>query len=662
MEWKGTREKFETTPPTAPCVAVLDASGVPGSGFTRGNNYWLGSASQCRSIGRPWPAARGNTSAHASTPFQLEFYVANFRHNSSLQDHVKLPNEDLILVGLCLPDSCPVPEVSRLLESLFTSARPFKFLTMYDMELRLEQVRSLKKDNFLMTQPSVIIVLSVLLVAILLMVVGTLYDTLIWQARLEEHEMNKITVAMSNKNGCVDIQIMKNSINGRCDSHNTRVAGHLKKIDLHSGQTTSQKKEDNSFKQSAWGRFLLCFSIYSNTLLILNTKLGQDSVRAIHGLRFLGMCWIVMVHTVFYMSDFTDYFEMLVRCCPRLTPAYMAVLAITTINMSWYSRTSIFHMTERADLVCPKYWWRNLLYINNLFSREEMCMSWSWYLSNDMQFFIIATFLLIMSSRYMSASVGVLATLLVSSTLATGIISFSHGHVPTLDQQLSMLHILYDPPWTRIGPYIVGMVTGYLVVKLNGCLPLNKCTVALAWIVGSTFNLAPLFGLYDRNISPFTAAIYVALSRTAWGIGLSWLIVACCTNNAGFINRILSFPGWVPLSRLTYCAYLLNPMLMKSVYLGRETAMHVDFLPLATLCLGHLAMCYYCAYIMSLTIETPTILLIKHFVEKRSGSVKLSRRGLCCLFREVKGSPTERGSSHCNLARSVPWRCKEDGE
>nr|CAD7595125.1 unnamed protein product [Timema genevievae] len=188
-----------------------------------------------------------------------------------------------------------------------------------------------------------------------------------------------------------------------------------------------------------------------------------------------------------------------------------------------------------------------------------------------------------------------------------------------------MLNILYDPPWTRIGPYIVGMVTGYIVVKLNGCLSLSKCTVVLAWIVGSAFNLAPLFGLYDRNISPFTAAIYVALSRTAWGIGLSWLVVACCTNNAGFINRILSFPGWVPLSRLTYCAYLLNPMLMNSVYLGRETAMHVDFLPLTTICLGHLAMCYCCAYVVSLAFETPTVLLIKHFVEKRSGSGKSAR-------------------------------------
>nr|CAD7595127.1 unnamed protein product [Timema genevievae] len=446
-------------------VKVLDASGVPGSSFTWGNNYWLGSASQCRSIGWTLPKARGNASADTRPPFQLEFFVANFRHNSSLQVHVRMPNEDLILVGLCLPDSCPVPEVSRLLESLFSSDRPFKFQTLYDMELRLEQVRSLKKDNFLMTQPNVVIVLSVLLVAVLLMIVGTLYDTLIWQARLQELELNKITTAMNNKNGHVEIQIMKNSING-----------HLKKSDLPSGQTTNQKKEENSFKQGAWGRFLLCFSIYSNTLLILNTKLGQDSVRTIHGLRFLGMCWIVMVHTVFYMSDYADnkpeafvmseglfvqivanstlsvdtfffisgflvsylYYKeksrkqpdtgltitfksrvsefclMVSRRFLRLTPAYMAVLAITTINMTWYSRTSIFHMTERADLVCPKYWWRNLLYINNMFNREEMVRTGP-----------------TLAWEYMLASVGILSTLLVSSALATGIISFSHGYVPT---------------------------------------------------------------------------------------------------------------------------------------------------------------------------------------------------------------------------------------
>lgn len=36
-----------------------------------------------------------------------------------------------------------------------------------------------------------------------------------------------------------------------------------------------------------------------------------------------------------------------------------------------------------------------------------------------------------------------------------------------------MLNVLYDPPWTRIGPYIVGMITAYILIKLNNKLPLK---------------------------------------------------------------------------------------------------------------------------------------------------------------------------------------------
>lgn len=37
-----------------------------------------------------------------------------------------------------------------------------------------------------------------------------------------------------------------------------------------------------------------------------------------------------------------------------------------------------------------------------------------------------------------------------------------------------MLDILYDPPWTRIGPYIIGMMTAYIIIKLNNRLHLHK--------------------------------------------------------------------------------------------------------------------------------------------------------------------------------------------
>ncbi|KAF4517902.1 hypothetical protein B566_EDAN001856 [Ephemera danica] len=140
----------------------------------------------------------------------------------------------------------------------------------------------------------------------------------------------------------------------------------------------------------------------------------------------------------------------------------------------------------------------------------------------------------------------------------------------------------------------------------------------MCWILGSTCNVSVLFGLAERNISPGLAAAYVGLSRTVWGLGLAWIVVACCTKHAGIAGTILQWPGWVPLSRLTYCAYLLNPLLMQSVYLGSESAMHVDFLPLATYFFGHLGMCYFCAYVLSLLFEAPNILLMRWLITGRS--------------------------------------------
>jgi hypothetical protein len=58
----------------------------------------------------------------------------------------------------------------------------------------------------------------------------------------------------------------------------------------------------------------------------------------------------------------------------RLTPVYMMMVAILDVNQTKYSRTSVFNTTERADVTCGKYWWRNLLYINNIYSRDDMVL------------------------------------------------------------------------------------------------------------------------------------------------------------------------------------------------------------------------------------------------------------------------------------------------
>nr|XP_050859870.1 nose resistant to fluoxetine protein 6-like isoform X1 [Vespula vulgaris]XP_050859871.1 nose resistant to fluoxetine protein 6-like isoform X1 [Vespula vulgaris]XP_050859872.1 nose resistant to fluoxetine protein 6-like isoform X1 [Vespula vulgaris]XP_050859873.1 nose resistant to fluoxetine protein 6-like isoform X1 [Vespula vulgaris]XP_050859874.1 nose resistant to fluoxetine protein 6-like isoform X1 [Vespula vulgaris]XP_050859875.1 nose resistant to fluoxetine protein 6-like isoform X1 len=638
-------------------LKVMDSSGIPKPGFVYGNNYWFGIQSQCKDVNNRDPLIlvekeimNNSKYRHVEDefpPYEVKYFVAYFRHNSTLQYHVRLPNENLVTLGMCLPATCSKDELFILLEKVFKD-RSLIVGDLYSADFELFKVKDLIDDHRWLLSGTFISIMILLILTCLLMLIGTIYDVLIYQRRLKRHA--KLLKSYENTNSSQTIDIKR-------------------------------KEEDPEDKltalkfQSNIGRIFLSFSVYSNTKIIFNTKLNNESILVIHGLKFLSMLWVIMVHTIFYMHDYTDnkiitwrksegfanqvlsnstlsvdtffflggflavylyfkaekgkkkhrpfnyvaeanmFFMNLLKRFIRLTPAYMFAMGIFEINSMWYNYTSEFYMDERPYEICPKYWWRNILYIQNFFSRETMCMSWSWYLANDMQFFAISTFLLTLSSMYFNVAVILLSLLFITSTIVTGYISYIYDYVPTMDQQYHLLDILYDPPWTRIGPYIVGMVTGYIVIKLNNELQWKKKTIILFWILGSACNVLVLFGLWKRSISTISAAFYVALNRTVWGVGLAWLLIACVTNHGGIVNKILSFKGWIPFSRLTYSTYLLNPIIINSIYLHSETSVHVDFLSNSALFLGNFVISYVCAYAFTMMFETPYILLMKQFID-----------------------------------------------
>ncbi|XP_012253857.2 nose resistant to fluoxetine protein 6-like [Athalia rosae] len=647
-------------------LKMLDSSGEAKPGFIYGNNYWLGSRSQCDDTSNISPlilidAEIKNNSKYRNPeeefpPFGLHYFVTHFRHNSTLQYHVRLPNEDLITLGLCLPASCSSEELSMILERLFEN-RTLLAGNLYSADFKLLEVRDLKDDHKWLLDGNLILVGTLLVLTIVAVTVGTIYDVTVHQKQIRARKIST--------------------------ENNNEYSNYEKKT---ADTTESAIQVLPEFRQSQFAKMMLCFSCYTNIKIILDTKLGSEAIPAIHGIRFLGMMWIIMIHTVFYMADYADnkpwswrmaegfavqvisnstlsvdtFFFLsgflvsylylhgkkdkkednkmvnykaklnefaltILRRFIRLTPAYMMVVGLLQINAGWYGKTSQFYMTERPQDICAKYWWRNFLYINNLFGRETMCMTWSWYLSNDMQFFVIATFVLILSSVFFYTAAGILTFLLIASTVLTGYVSYIYEYVPTMDAQYNMLHILYDPPWTRIGPYIIGVATAYILLRLNHKLDLKRRTIILGWCLGSSCNLIVLFGLWERHISVISSAFYVALSRTVWAVGLSWLLIACSTQHGGIVNKILSYRGFVPLSRLTYCAYLLNPFIINSVYLHSETSVHVDFLPNASLFLGNFAITYFCAFVLSLLFETPNVLLMRMLIASRERREKIER-------------------------------------
>lgn len=61
--------------------------------------------------------------------------------------------------------------------------------------------------------------------------------------------------------------------------------------------------------------------------------------------------------------------------------------------------TSVFWVTDRYDITCNKYWWRNMFYIQNLFHVDDLCVTWSWSLACEMQFFVLFTVLLFIYAK-----------------------------------------------------------------------------------------------------------------------------------------------------------------------------------------------------------------------------------------------------------------------
>lgn len=85
---------------------VLDSNGGYKSGFHYGNNYWLGSRSQCLDTMNVTPLQiserkfLNNTlyNEKANPPFKINYFVAHFRHNSTIQYHINMYNEVSLLV------------------------------------------------------------------------------------------------------------------------------------------------------------------------------------------------------------------------------------------------------------------------------------------------------------------------------------------------------------------------------------------------------------------------------------------------------------------------------------------------------------------------------------------------------------------------------------
>lgn len=130
---------------------------------------------------------------------------------------------------------------------------------------------------------------------------GTIYDVAVYQKQIRARESN-----LCNNNNEYRCEFFTNYTTCMPNRQN---AFYVIDIPPDNSKKTPNSTESAvalpaALEQSQLGKIALCFSCYTNTKIIMDTKLNSEAIPPIHGLRFLGMIWIIMIHTIFYMSDY----------------------------------------------------------------------------------------------------------------------------------------------------------------------------------------------------------------------------------------------------------------------------------------------------------------------------------------------------------------------
>ena len=631
-------------------AAYLDSFGKVGPGILTGNVRYLGYYDQCIDI--------GNTD-YCRFPFDVTINTAT---SSNTSVTIRAPFE----FGMCFPSSCDAKdfydlffidsdEVSYSKSFIDVNAMNYTMNVMASIEYTEPSCpwRDLDWSN------SSIIVLTVCVLLIVLVIIGTMTDVSFWfineilpKLYLSEIEPIEPPETIPSSTSCE----VKHSIN---EDEPLINAKHKPKA----SQSVAEKRFIEFVKD-----VILSFSLYKNVPAIMATHQPASAITSINGIRVIGMLWVILGHTFLFerlqdvMANSKEAFE----TAPRhflfqlvvnftfsvdiffiLSGVLLSYLSIKDMErrqgkfpfVSFYvhrlvrlspaNYLSVFiffkvlphvgsgPLWSYADVRhCEKYWWTSILYINNFYpvSSNDICHNVTWYLSIIMQFFIISPiFLLLLYHCWKIALVTIVGTMLVSIAII-GTLAGIEDFMATLFLQgaKSSWDIIYDKPHCRINAYLIGIVLGFVLYKkwrLRSSLWIRICLYSVIWITAAALCAVIIFGQYNTwRGHPFTKTenvMYYMFGRTGYSIGIALMIYACHNGFGGVINKFLSWSFWVPLSNLTFTAYLFHPLVFLLMYRTmRFRFIHTDWM-LIILFSAAAVLSYSLALIVAVTVEYP---------------------------------------------------------
>jgi len=301
----------------------------------------------------------------------------------------------------------------------------------------------------------------------------------------------------------------------------------------------------------------------------------------------------------------------------RLAPMYLltfwfsrSVMQLMGSGPLWDYGTS--SLTFRG-LCNHESWWYPLTLTSNLHGLFEECMITSWYISCDMQFWLLSPiFIYLLAKHPAHGWVASIATIIMSSKVRYDAIledqsaRYDELVKPRADIFMRVSHdlpALYTHPHYRIAAYIVGLLAGhyvhmvksgrwrsdilveakqqleattasmdqkdskdakpssYLVCKSVSAKRTILAYTGLVLFLTMSFVSYLLSHYYPMSLIKYAklvSAIAYSLDHLAMSIGASLIIISMCFGQWPKLVNFLSHPHWTRLSKINYALLLLQ--------------------------------------------------------------------------------------------------------
>ncbi|CEF71441.1 Acyltransferase 3 domain and Nose resistant-to-fluoxetine protein, N-terminal domain-containing protein [Strongyloides ratti] len=643
---------------------VVDAMGKVPSAVMSGNNLWIGSWHTCRKIdviknqNQKWkgqycklqfqPYNRNNPLTQMATS-EIPDPTLTCIKEKNLTEPPKWSKWDnecftmlpLLNFGICVPDTCTEYDIKSILKFFYEKIESLsgsKLICNVNVTCSSE-----KAENSIIFDRTSMYVIYFLTAIFGTIIFGTFYDIYVHQPSININGQSNIDSIFIHillafsiySNG--KYVLAKNKITDQIDClHGARVLSMMWIILGHTYWYICTSLTADNVLQT-----LKNFPKIFHNQIIIQAPLAVDSFFLLSGMLTSYLFFkkvmapkldndgnIIMKHSI-NVKKISFWVIFYLRRYIRLTPVYIVVIILNITVFTHLSNGPFWRPIELN--YCRKSWWTNLIYMNNFLLQDvEQCMGWSWYLANDFQLYIISPiYMLLLNYNEKIGIIGCCGTIIISSIYRL-IITLIKGYPPgpILTTKLQIVRLIdefwtnvYVKPYARCGPYMIGIMVGYFLYKYKLKYTMPKWKLYLLWSISTIMGFYSVFGMYPYSstgeITKFHLIFYTLFGGPMFSLSLGWVIFACSTGNGGLVKKILGWKAFVPLSKLTFCTYLMHPIILQLYNFSRPHPFHfTSTFQMLTLFSVAATASYFVAFFIACAFEFPVTYLDKLIFEK----------------------------------------------